>query len=485
MALSVTTVALALTCLAIYNVFFHPLKKYPGPFLWRATKIPKQLTWLTGTFGNRCVQLHEQYGPVIRIAPNELSYIKAQAWKDIFGRPGKREMVKDQQLFGGKQAGAWNLVTAPYEDHTRMRRLFTHAFSNTALVAQEPLLVLYADKMVTRMGQVMERDGRIDIVDFFNFTTFDIMAELAFGEPLGLLENADYIPWVRIIFDGLKYIVFRAVLLDIPVLGPALNWLTASTLKKKSEEHLMFASNLVDKRLSYSDHNKPDLWSFVLKHNDDGKGLAPNEMHSNAAMFMVAGTETTATNLSGLVYHLCRNPRVYEKLVNEIRTVFRTSDEISVGPLGEMQYLNAVLREGLRIYIPGGGGMTRIVPPEGAEICGEYVTGGTYVTMNHYPAYLSSSNFASPKEFIPERWINTDDPPFTSDKREVHEPFSYGPRNCLGKNLAWLELRLLLTKTLWQYDIELLPESMGWTNQKSYLTWEKGPLLVKLRKVGR
>ncbi|ETS84997.1 hypothetical protein PFICI_03022 [Pestalotiopsis fici W106-1] len=449
--------------------------------------LTKQWSWITGNIGHAGVELHENYGAVVRIAPNELSYIEPQAWRDIFGRPGRREMIKDQAFFGQTQDGAYNLVTAPYDDHARMRKLFSPAFSNTALVAQEPLLAQYAVQMATKMGEAQSRDGHVDVVDFFNFATFDIMAELAFGEPLGMLEKTDYVPWVRIIFDGLKYVVFRAVLLGVPLLGPLLNWATASTLKKKAEEHAMFARNLVDKRLSYTDHpsGKPDLWSFVLKHSDDGKGLTKNEMYNNASTFMVAGTETTATTLSGVVYYLGRNLKIYKNLVAEIRSTFKTSDEIALGPLSEMVYLNAVLKEGLRLYVPGGGGMTRIVPPEGAEICGQFVTGGTAVTMNHYPAYRHESNFARPREFLPERWINTDDAPFAKDRRDVYEPFSYGPRNCIGKNLAWLELRLLLTMMLWHYDFELLPGNAGWTNQKSYLTWEKGPLLAKLYAVKR
>lgn len=395
--------------------------------------MPKQWSWMAGTFGNICVDLHEQYGEIVRTAPNELSYIKPQAWRDIFGRPGKSEMTKDHQIIGKQQQGGWHLISAPHEDHARMRKLFTYAFSNTALVAQEHLLVQYADQMVVMMGEVMSRDGKVNMVDLFNFATFDIMAELAFGEPLGMLQNTDYIPWVRVIFAGLKFTVFRAVLVDIPVLGPVLNWLSGPILQRKTDEHFMFSNNLLAKRLSYTDHNKPDLWAFILQHNDDGKGLTVPEMKANAGVFMVAGTETTATTLSGAVYYLCKHPRVYKKLMEEIRATFKRSDEIALGPLGGMEYLNAVLREVLRIYVPGAGGFMRIVPPGGADICGEFVPGGTTVTMNHYSAYLNTVNFSDPWGFVPERWINTDSPRFASDRREVHEPFSYGARNCIGK----------------------------------------------------
>ncbi|KAF7522202.1 hypothetical protein G7054_g12221 [Neopestalotiopsis clavispora] len=383
MAISITAAVLAVLALytlqyiakCIYNVTLHPLRKYPGPLLWRASAIPKNWCWITGNIGHAGVALHEKYGAVVRIAPNELSYIEPQAWRDIFGRSsGRREMIKDPSFFGQPVDGAYNLVTAPTNDHSRMRKLFSPAFSNTALVAQEPLLAQYAARMATKMGAAQRRDGNVDVVDFFNFATFDIMAELAFGESLGMLEKTDYVPWVRIIFDGLKYVVFRAVLLEIPLLGPLLNWATASTLRAKAEEHAMFARNLVDKRLDDTNRpsGKPDLWSFVLKHSDDGKGLTKNEMYNNASTFMVAGTETTATTLSGVVYYLGRHPKIYKKLVAEIRSTFKTSSEIALGPLSEMVYLNAVLKEGLRLYVPGGGGMTRIVPPEGAEICGNF-----------------------------------------------------------------------------------------------------------------
>lgn len=148
---------------------------------------------------------------------------------------------------------------------------------------------------------------------------------------------------------------------------------------------------------------------------------------------MVAGIETTATNLSGPMYHLCKTSQAYNKVVPEILYVFETSSEIALGPPSEMVYLNAVLKKGLRIHVLSDGGLTRIVPLEGAGIRGDFVPGRAYVTMNHNPAYKHPLNFARPTEFLPERWISTHDPRYTSDRRDVYEPFSYEPRNCAGK----------------------------------------------------
>ncbi|ROT35380.1 toxin biosynthesis cytochrome P450 monooxygenase [Sodiomyces alkalinus F11] len=518
----------------VYNLFFHPLRKYPGPLLWRASGLPKAIHLLMGTYPRKAVEFHERYPGTIRVSPNELSYMQATAWKDIFGRLLKNEFPKDTRFFGGDSLSNDSLSAAPPEAYARMRRLFNKAFTNTALQAQEPLFVRYADQMVRKMADLSVRDtrggnGAINLVDLFNFCTFDIMADLTFGEPLRLLETGDYIPWVRLIFFGLKFIVWRAVLSDIPVLGPLLNALTAGPLQKKAREHMRFAADLVDRRVAaaqsearwagdddnddnddkdHKDHKdeqgqgqgqqgqqqghhadgkqkKKDIWSFVLRHAADEKGLSRPEMHANAAMLMIAGTETTATVASGVCYYLMRTPLVYQRLVAEIRAAFPRSEDITLSGLAGLEYLNAVLQEGLRLYVPGGSGMARIVPPGGAEICGDYVPGGTFVTLDYNVAYRHSANWSRPLEFIPERWLYPDAPEFAGDKKEVHEPFLYGPRNCVGKNLAWLELRLLLAKTLWHYDLEMCPESNDWIIQRNFLTWEKGPLMTRLIPVVR
>ncbi|KAK1974374.1 cytochrome P450 [Colletotrichum cereale] len=501
MALGYGTVALHLVELTfayyflfgMYNVFFHPLRRYPGPLLWRFSPVPKNLYLLMGTYATKAREIHEAYPGIVRVAPNELSYIQPQAWKDILGRPLKSELPKDLRFFGGENFGRDSIVTARAEDHTRQRRIFTHAFSNGALKAQEPLLADYADQMVAEMGRIGLRDGRVNMMDLYNFCALDIMAELTFGEPLMLLKRGDYIPWVHNLFAGLKFVIWGLVLLEIPVLGPLVKAVTAAPLRRQAQGHTDFAGDLVDRRLRRTDHARLDIWSFVLRHSADAggdgdgaaKGLSRREMHANAAMFMAAGTETTATVLSGTTFYLLRTPRVRALLTGEIRARFARAEDISVDGLAELPYLRAVLMEGLRMYNPGGAGMPRIVPRGGAEICGDVIPEGTLVSVNPYVAFTHPDNWARPTEFIPERWLHPEDPEWKDDKRDVHEPFSYGPRNCIGKNLAWLELRLLLAKTLWHYDLEMCPGMEDWVAQKCYLTWEKGPLMVKLTPADR
>lgn len=104
--------------------------------------------------------------------------------------------------------------------------------------------------------------------------------------------------------------------------------------------------------------------------------------------------------------------------------------------------------------------------------------------MQQYGSYHLESNFHRPNEFHPQRWMG--DVQFAEDERAVFQPFSVGPRNCIGRNLAYAEMRLILAKILFSFDMELDEGMTGqWMDQKVYGLWEKKPLWVRLKPVER
>lgn len=132
------------------------------------------------------------------------------------------------------------------------------------------------------------------------------------------------------------------------------------------------------------------------------------------------------------------------------------------------------------MYPPVPVGIPRIVPKDngGRVICGKWVPSDTRVSIHHYATYHSPDNFKNPDQFIPERWLG--DPEYADDKREAVQPFSYGPRNCIGQNMAQHEMRLLFASVLANFDMKLCDESRNWMDQKVYVLWEKKPLIVRL-----
>lgn len=104
------------------------------------------------------------------------------------------------------------------------------------------------------------------------------------------------------------------------------------------------------------------------------------------------------------------------------------------------------------------------------------------ISVSQYPAYHSDSNFRDPELYAPERWLG--DPKYKDDNRATFSPFSFGPRNCLGKNLAYAEMRVILAKMIFNFDFELQEDSTDWFNRLDVRTlWTKPALNVKLTAV--
>lgn len=127
--------------------------------------------------------------------------------------------------------------------------------------------------------------------------------------------------------------------------------------------------------------------------------------------------------------------------------------------------------------------------PAGDIICSQYVPGNVNITVSHWAAYHSPTNFQQPYSFIPERWLPDSalfqkTPEFQHEKRKVFQPFSAGPRNCIGINLAWAEMHVLLAKMIWHFDWTLEDQSHGWMDgMRMFAVYEKPPLWIRLKEV--
>ncbi|KAF2108883.1 cytochrome P450 [Lophiotrema nucula] len=465
---------------AIYRLYFHPLRNYPGPKLHAITQIPMVLHVWRGTYVDMICALHEKYGKVVRVSPHELSFNDSRAWKDIHGhqKPGKVNIIKHPDWFVPAINDVHTIISADDVNHSRMRRIFSNAFSDKALKLQESLFAKYADLLVFKLKEDAKNPAHaVDMVRMYNFTTFDIMSDLTFGEPLYLLDNADYVPWVKNIFQSIRTGSKIGIIRYWPNLMAFAKKLTGNTFQKKRVIHFDYSSARVDRRIEKGSE-EPDIWNLVM-NAPEGKGLTKGEMYANTTVFMIAGTETTATLLSGVTWYLLKHPEAYTKLTEEIRSSFESDADINIETLQRLKYLRACLEEGLRMYPPVPIGLPCLVPQQGAEVCGEWIPGGTTVSCQQLAMYSSEKNFRDAKSFIPERWTGEDDR-FATDNKLALQPFSYGPRNCLGKNLAYHEMRIILSKILFHFDLTLLPESDDWRTQEVYTLWQKPALKVKL-----
>lgn len=182
-----------------------------------------------------------------------------------------------------------------------------------------------------------------------------------------------------------------------------------------------------------------------------------------------------------MTFLLATHPQVHQRLAQEIRNTFSSPEEITITGVNGCKYLMACIEEALRVYPPSPQTHARFTPPQGMIIADKFVPGNMAVGISIYVAARSESNFHNADRFLPERWME-EDPIYSSDKREALQPFSYGPRNCIGRNLAYVEMKLVIANLLWHFDLENCMQE-DWLDQKIYVVWEKKPLMMKLRPV--
>ncbi len=308
----------------------------------------------------------------------------------------------------------------------------------------------------------LERSGTpADLVMWFKFATFDMMGDLSIGKPFNCLKDGKYHTWVASLYESIKigpYIRFMATYTDVKRLLPLL---VPKNLREARARHERYIKENATERIKMGVmEERRDFLSYILPNRGED-GLTDDEVIANSSFLVLAGSDATSSALSGIFYHLLKNPAAMQKVTDEIRAAFATEDEIDFVTTGtRLSYAHAVVNEGFRMYPPGPtlaprrtplDGMTKIddqwVPPWVSFACSRYfiplleaadhwnTPPRPQLECTHLRRQESSLNFHRAEEFIPERWLpehaNNSESPFFTDQRGASQPFGVGPRNCL------------------------------------------------------
>lgn len=236
------------------------------------------------------------------------------------------------------------------------------------------------DKLISCLREHIEgpTQGKVDVVNWYNWMSFDIIGDLSFGESFNCLEDQRYHPWVEMIFGNLKGIVFMSACNRFPIFRHLLPVLIPTRIKAMIADHFAYTTEKITSRAKLG-MGRPDFMSPILEHNSMDKGVTPEELCSNASLFIIAGSESVATNLSGATYHLLKKPEIFRRLKEEVRGSFKSDAEIDAQSVGRLPYLLAVLAEIRRIYPTALTGQAVLIPPEGETICGHWIPGNVSV----------------------------------------------------------------------------------------------------------
>ncbi|QSS58762.1 benzoate 4-monooxygenase cytochrome P450 [Histoplasma capsulatum] len=484
---AVTTALLLPILIAIQTLYFHPLSRYNGPTLWAITRLPYLLAFRSGKLAHKVKHFHEVYGDTVRVAPNEVSFINPSCVKDIYNRRPSSEfksLPKDPIRQPPPQPGQpISILEAGDEDHARIRKSYASLFSSKALAAQEPLVSSYVHKMISQL-QLQTGESNTTVVDlqtWVSYCTFDIICSLSFGEDFGCLENNRYHEWVGMLVYSLKGKVQLAACRFYPWLFRLLLKRIPKSAMSLMAKHQATTREKVDRRLS-STVDRPDFLSHLQNSKHQ---LSHAEIVTNSTTFVFAGSHTLQTAITGILFHLLHNPESLAKVTEEVRTSFATTEDIGFRNLSKLPLLDAAIMEGIRLSSPVPLGLTRLVPEGGHTISGEFFPAGTIVSYMQWAANLSASNFVDPTSFHLDRWLHTDRDLFANDRRDAVQPFLQGPRDCIGQNLARMEISLILGHLLYQFNLSPLTGEghagvQRWEDQETYAVWVKSPLPVRL-----
>ncbi|KAB8227642.1 cytochrome P450 [Aspergillus alliaceus] len=461
----------------IYRLRFHALANFPGPKFNAISSIPTIRSLLQARRPMDIKILHDKFGPVVRVGPNELTFNSAKAWRDIYLQGMQKDAIHVGTVKGLPEALPMNM--ADEVTHSRLRRAIAPAFSAKAILEQEDVI----QAQVTRLMEVVHCMGNkkevFNMAECYKITTLDIILALIFGEELGCLEEGESNDWAPIVSQTVKEsaseqairrlfghgtILYRLLIGFIPV-----------KLRAHMDKHLILSVSLARRRLEANTVRK-DLMSLIMQQREIKGEISADEILVNSAVLLFAGSQTTASLLSALTYHLLGDKNTYTRLTTEIRSSFKDEDEICSKYVAKLPFLNACIEEALRIFPPAPIGLPRTVPKEGALIDGHLVPGGVTVSVVSWSATHNAANFQDPDSFSPNRWIDKDK--HHGDTRAASQPFGLGPRACIGKYLAYLEARLIICRLLWNFDLVPADSMTQWDPSgemkymKTFTVWQ-------------
>lgn len=292
----------------------------------------------------------------MRIAPDELSFARPEAWQDIYtNQPGRQAFPKSAIWHGAAKGRPPSVLNAiDIKLHSRFRRAMDPALNEKAVRMQEPIIQAHVRLFISKLDKLASSDSQgaiVDILRWISFVVFDEIGDLGFGEPFGCLESSEHHPWCSMIFTSLRAATYRVSLRYYPALNWLMSFAIPKSVVKKGMEHWQMSVDKINRRLNL-EKDRPDIISMIKRDEEGVDGLTHPEMLATSSVLIVAGSDGTISVLNGTMYHLVRNPDEMALLAAEIRNAFKTEDVINLSALRDLPYLKAVLNEGMRMCNP-------------------------------------------------------------------------------------------------------------------------------------
>ncbi|KAJ5861995.1 cytochrome P450 [Penicillium solitum] len=432
----------------IYNVWFGPLAHIPGPFLAKVSSLWIVFQCRYTRRSETLLKQHQKYGNFVRVAPNHISISDPSALEAIYGH---KSGFNKGPFYEDKSIEPVLFNTRDVQIHHRKRKYLSPAFSAKNLNEYEPYMAMQIRKLMECFHRRIENSGTVQL-DFNEYWDY------AFGKPFGFLDKErDHLNLIAII--DARGEVLNALGHLPQILRPIMKYFFLDPFWPNG---LRATSNLaaIGTQAYYGrkdqKNSRHDLLSFLFKAKDPESGgpLSEKEIIAESISFIVGGSDTTSSTMTNVVDIVSRSPEVQRQLQSELDQAFpgvMESDWVAdFQTANRLPVLNAVLRETMRFKPTSATGLERVTPAGGKIIAGMFIPEGTLVSVPTLNVHHNPAVFVRPDEYDISRWLGSD----SSALLDSFYPFSLGPRACIGRNFAWMEMLKTLATVFKLFIVE-------------------------------
>lgn len=437
----------------LYRLYFHPLARYPGPFLAKISDMYGAWHSMMGRLHIETEKGHRKYGPAFRQGPNKIVFNTETALHTIYNSTkvcksrGYKAMLPSP--------GAYNTFTSvDKEMHARKRKVMSQGLTDQCIRRFEPTLLAHVDVFIKRLcrGAVGAWPAQaLNMTECCRHLSYDVMGAFGFGQPFRMQTSDDN----HFLLHAVKTLMHKV---SVYVQHPALQTLRLEALfsRRSSRMRARYArlmADLVQRRLAAGRDAQHDLFAFLAHAGE----FSADELWAESRFLLIAGGDTVSTVLASLFFYLAAHPDCYQKLAEEVRSTFASAAEIQWGArLASCGYLRASMDEAMRMSPPIATTLWReVCADDGLVVDGLLLPRGVDVGVSPYALHHNERLFPDSFAFCPERWIvsaNTS-PADVERMRRAFSVFSVGPRACAGRRLAYVELSDALARTVWYLDL--------------------------------
>lgn len=313
-------------------------------------------------------------------------------------------------------------------EHTRKRKTISHTFSAKSIGQFEQYIHHNLEQLASQWDRLSkEAKGgyyRFDALNWFNYVAFDVIGDLAFGAPFGMLENARDMAEIRLTPDA--PVTYAPAIQVLNRRGEVSNAIGCLPQIKPYAKHLpdpFFSKGIeavenlagiaiarVGQRLEAAEKgqiDRVDLLARLMEGRDEnGKKLGRDELTAEALTQLIAGSDTTSNTSCALLFHCLMQPEVVKKLQTELDQALPSDDVPTYDAVKDLSYLNNVIQETLRIHSTSSQGLPRVVPPgSGVDLGGHHFPQGVVLSVPAYVMHHSKQIWGADADvFRPERW---------------------------------------------------------------------------------